>query len=183
MASISFVETSDVPEGLVTLFAKSAVSLSIADYTREDCPLVGVNQHFLDLCEYEADDVLGRNCRFLQPEGGAGPVRDRMRQFLQSGDKGSEKFVVPNVTKHGEPFLNLIYLAKLQREGETALVLGSQFSVARDRDKAYIYDQALSEDLRHLSILTSENNWAVLGTFEALASSHSIIAQAQIDGG
>ncbi len=182
MANASFDTTCDVPDGLIGFFERSAVSLSVADYTREDCPLVGVNQHFLDMCGYEAEDVLGENCRFLQPDGGAGPVRHRMRRFILGDAKGSEKFVVPNITKSGDPFLNLIYLAKLQNAGKTCLILGSQFPVGKGSAPTDLFDRALAEDLRYLNILTSESNWAVLGTFDALASSHSLIAQAQLDG-
>ena len=44
-----------------------------------------------------------------------------------------------------------------------------------------IYDQALSEDLRQLNVLTSETNWTVLGSYEALANSHAIIARERLD--
>ena len=115
------------PDGLIGLFERSNISLTIADFTQPDCPLVGANAAFLELSGYDANAVIGHNCRFLQPEGGAGPVRARMRRFLKQADELDGKFLIPNVTKQGEPFLNLVYMAKLQRDGETKLVLGSQF--------------------------------------------------------
>lgn len=182
MAACFFEDSADLPDGIRALFERSEVSLSIADYTAPDCPLVGVNQKFLEICGYEADEVLGRNCRFLQPPGGAGPVRDRMRRYLHSDDVGDAKFVVPNQTRDGETFLNLVYMSKLTRSGKVALVLGSQFRFASEsREIAELYDQALKVDLRQLNLLTNESNWVVLGSFEALASSHSIIAQSRIE--
>lgn len=183
MADTVFDESAGLPPGFVALFERSTVSMSVADFTRPDCPLVGANRHFFELCGYEPEEVIGRNCRFLQPEGGAGPVRDRIRDFLADPRATNDKFLVPNQTKQGAPFLNLIYLAKLTKLGKTRLVLGSQFQVGRAEANAELYDRALEEDLRQLNLLTSESNWSVLGTFEALASSHSIIAQARFEEG
>lgn len=177
-----FSENADLPAGLKQLFDRSTVSLSIADYTAPDCPLVGVNQAFCDFSGYGAQDVLGRNCRFLQPPGGAGPVRDRIRAFLGDKEAGDAKFLIPNVRKDGMPFLNLVYMSKLSCNGRICLVLGSQFSVGQgDVRRSGLYDLALAEDLRRLNLLTSENDWVMLGSFQALASSNTIIAQAKLD--
>ncbi|MBX7457886.1 PAS domain-containing protein [Qipengyuania sp. 1NDH17] len=178
----AFDPSASLPQGLTGLFERSNVSLTIADFTRPDCPLVGANAAFFEMSGYGADEVIGHNCRFLQPEGGAGPVRARMRRFLKQPDALDGKFLIPNVTKGGEPFLNLVYMAKLQRHGETRLVLGSQFRVGRQiENESDLYDRALHEDLRQLNLLTSENNWVVLGSLDALASSHSIIARIQYE--
>ncbi|MBY6129270.1 PAS domain-containing protein [Qipengyuania aquimaris] len=182
MGKAAFDETANLPEGLVGLIGRSEVSLTIADYTRPDCPLVAANQKFFDLCGYDEAEVIGKNCRFLQPEGGAGPVRKRMREYLDDPRATDAKFVVPNVTKQGEPFLNVIYMSKLTRNDRTELILGSQFRMGNAmKEMAELYDRALSEDLRQLNLLTNESNWVVLGSFEALASSHSIIAQSKFE--
>ncbi|MGN3974088.1 PAS domain-containing protein [Tsuneonella sp. SYSU-LHT278] len=177
-----FDESADLPQGIVDMFARSGVSLSIADYTRPDCPLVGVNEAFLKLSGYPAQEVLGRNCRFLQPARGAGPVRRRMREFLDDPEQSDDKFVIPNVTRDGQPFLNLVYMAKLVRGGQPSLVLGSQFAIdAPGRLDPALYDRALSEDLRRLDLRQREPGWSLLGSFDALSSSLSIIARARLD--
>lgn len=182
MARAVFEEGCDLPDGFKKLFENSNVSLTVADYTRPDCPLIGANQVFFDICGYSEEEVIGHNCRFLQPKTGAGPVAERMRRFLADPVAKDGKFLVPNETREGEPFLNLVYMSKLTRGGKIALVLGSQFKVrTSSQDIAELYDCALREDLRKLNLLTSESNWIVLGSFEALASSHSIIAQARIE--
>lgn len=178
----AFDPSAKLPQGLTGLFERSNISLTIADFTRPDCPLVGANTAFFEMSGYDADEVIGHNCRFLQPEGGAGPVRARMRRFLKQSDALDGKFLIPNETKAGDPFLNLVYMAKLQRDGETKLVLGSQFRVARQIEaESNLYDRALREDLRQLNLLTNENNWVVLGSLDALASSHAIIARIQYE--
>ena len=182
MASAFFDKDADLPAGLAALFEKSTVSLALADCSQPDLPLIAVNQPFLDLSGYSADEVIGHNCRFLQPPGGPGPVRERMREFIANSQESDARFLVPNVTKTGTPFLNLIYMTRLVKAGKSRMILGSQFRISPGGDRAAdLYDKALVEDLRHLNLLTSESNWAVLGTFEALASSNSIIAQMRFE--
>ena len=178
----AFDQSTDLPEGLKALFERSTISLTIADATQPDCPLIGANAAFLELTGYAVDEIIGHNCRFLQPADGAGPVRARIRRFLKDIDAADGKFLIPNVTKGGHRFLNLVYLAKLTRDGRTSAILGSQFSVGSQVSNAEaIYDRALREDLRKLNLLTNESNWVVLGSFDALASSHSIIARARYE--
>lgn len=178
----TFDESTPMPAGIVEMFGLSRVSLSIADYTLPDCPLVGVNDAFLWMTGYSAEDVLGRNCRFLQPEGDAGAVRLRMREFLADPEQVDGKFVIPNVTRDGKPFLNLVYMAKLARDGQTAMVLGSQFAIdAPGRLDPALYDRALSENLQRLDLVTRDSDLTIFGSFDALASSHSMIARARMD--
>mmetsp|Transcript_36990 Transcript_36990/g.85358 ORF Transcript_36990/g.85358 Transcript_36990/m.85358 type:complete len:630 (+) Transcript_36990:36-1925(+) len=40
-------------------------SVTIADPTREDCPLVACSRGFTDLTGYAVQEIIGRNCRFL----------------------------------------------------------------------------------------------------------------------
>ncbi|MFZ5963053.1 PAS domain-containing protein [Thalassococcus sp. BH17M4-6] len=172
-----------IPTGLRKVMQGSRVSLSLADFTQPDCPLVAVNDRFCDLSGYGQDEVLGRNCRFLQPTGGAGPVRDRMRAFLKDADQKDGKFLIPNIRRNGKRFLNLVYMSKLYRGGQVALVLGSQFSVQPDdRRKTDVYDAALLEDLQVMKDILGETAMVLLGSYESLASSHSIIAQARLEG-
>lgn len=173
---------SDIPAGLRGLFERSGISLSLADYTAPDCPLVGVNRAFCDISGYAPNEVLGRNCRFLQPAGSADPVRERIRAFLADPTLNDGKFVVPNVTRDGRKFINLVYMAKLARAGKVRMILGSQFAI--DPAKAQepdIYDRALSEDLHELKLLTKRDSWALLGSVEAIASSQALIARTALD--
>lgn len=162
--------------------AASGICLTVADAGEEDFPLVAANAAFLRMTGYAADDVVGRNCRFLQPEGGAGPVRERIRGFLNDAAQDEGRFLLPNRRKDGAPFLNLLYLSKIRRDARIALILGSQFDFSRhDRSGHDSYDRTLREDMRELSRLTGEMGMVTLGTFQSLATSAAIIAQARMD--
>ncbi|MDG5748942.1 PAS domain-containing protein [Qipengyuania sp. XHP0207] len=178
----TFFTSAELPSGLRSAFAESRISLSLADANAQDMPLIAVNRPFCEMSGYGPDEVLDRNCRFLQPDESPEAVRKDMRGFLYDSDKLDARFVIPNVTKDGRKFLNLVYMAKLTKGDEVAFVLGSQFPV--DPEKASepdLYDRALKESLKQLNLLTGDDNWALLGSFDALASSHSIIARARME--
>lgn len=182
MAKAYFDESLDILDGVQAVFARSSIALSIADYTQPDCPLVGINDAFLKTTGYDPEQVLHLNCRFLQPDGDPGPVRYRMRRFIQDPEEKAGRFLIPNVSRDGRPFLNLLYLTKLTQNNEPRFILGSQFDVsAQINDEMEAYDLALTQDLSRLNLLTNETNWVVLGSLEAIASSHSIIAQSKIE--
>lgn len=171
----------DLPPRLLSLIEESRIALSLADCRLPDCPLTGVSGAFSEVTGYRAEEAVGRNCRFLQPDGGAGPVRARMRAFIANPDMHEERFIVPNKRKDGEPFLNLVYMTKLRRNGRTEFILGSQFDMSRHRLPPDAYDAALRSDLRSLDGLAGQDGWLILGTCTSLASSHSIIAKVRFD--
>lgn len=172
---------SEPPVALGTALDKSKVSLSLSDMGMDDAPLVGVNTAFCDMTGYSPEEVLGRNCRFLQPAGGAGPVRERMRSFIADDKLVEGKFLVPNVKHDGTPFLNLVYLSKIKLGKKIVYILGSQFEVKpAGKDVLDVYEEALKQDIRDLRSIAGEMGMVMLGTYEQLASSHSIIAEARL---
>ena len=174
-------ENQVLPIALSEMIESSTVALTLADFTAADCPLIAVNEAFCRLSGYSREEILGRNCRFLQPESGAGPVRARMRSFLTDPTISDARFLIPNVRKDGEPLLNLVYMTKLTRNGTVTMILGSQFEAGRANPrKADLYDLALANDLRQLNTLMNSHNILALGNFDALASSHAIIAEAKL---
>jgi PAS domain S-box-containing protein len=61
-------------------------SISLADARRPDCPLIYVNKGFEKLTGYIRDEVVGRNCRFLQGARTDRAQIDRLSRAMASGD-------------------------------------------------------------------------------------------------
>ena len=166
---------------IIEFMQNSGIALSVADARAEDVPLIAVNAAFERLTGYSSADVVGHNCRFLQPEAGAGPVRDRMHHFIFDDDALEDRFLVPNVRKDGTPFLNLLYMTKIRRDGTDAFIIGSQFDFSKhDRRGHDGYDESLRNDIRELGSLAGEMGMVTLGTFRSLANSAALIAQAKL---
>ena len=168
----------NLPEELLQLVRKSRVAITVGDARLPDCPLVAVNEPFCRITGYVEGEMLGRNCRFLQPETGAGPVRERIHSFIHDGATRDAQFLIPNVRKDGSRFLNLVYMSRLVRDGKEALILASQFDVGNgDRDDVDAYAQALTADVGAIASILRPTQWNLLATYNIIASSTALIAR------
>ncbi|MBJ3761405.1 PAS domain-containing protein [Maribius pontilimi] len=172
-----------LPDRVKTAIAVGKVPVVISDPSLPDTPLIYLNDAFSRMTGYAFDDAVGRNCRFLQPPEGAGPVVARVRAFLEDGEARHDRFVIPNQRRDGTPFLNLVYISKLRTGTGAQLFLGSQFDITSITARsANAYDRALAADLREISSLTDAHGWSMLGSTSTLASSFETIVQAKLDG-
>jgi PAS domain S-box-containing protein len=77
-----------------------------------DNPIIDVNPAFTRLTGYARDEVLGRNCRFLQgPDTDAAAVQ-RLRAAIAAGSDTSETLL--NYRKDGTPFWNDLSIAAVR---------------------------------------------------------------------
>lgn len=111
----------------------SSHSLTLADLSREDAPLIYVNRGFEKMTGYRPADVVGRNCRFLQ-----GPETDRaatakIRRALKLG----EPLIIDilNYRKDASPFWNRLSLRPvLGPGGSPRFCIGIQTDITRMRE-------------------------------------------------
>lgn len=97
---------------LVTSIQQSQHSFVITDPSLQDNPIVFASDDFLTLTGYSRDDVLGRNCRFLQGPLTSQEKIDTIRKGLATGDDISVTFA--NYTADGTPFWNKLFIAALR---------------------------------------------------------------------
>jgi len=145
----------------------STSGVTIADMTAPDQPLVYVNAAFEQLAGLRAEDVLGRNCRFLQGADTDPGTVDRMRLAIQEG----AEFRTTMLNHRGpdrEPWWNEIHLAPvLDASGQVVQYIGVQTDVTarvtaerellqeRDRTRRHL---AQIEELAYTDPLTSLPN-------------------------
>ncbi|MGA2128391.1 MAG: ATP-binding protein, partial [Xanthobacteraceae bacterium] len=127
------------------------VSLTIADATRPDWPLIYVNRMFLQMTGYEVGEVIGRNGRFLQ-----GPATDpkgvaELRRAVSAGEKAEVQVI--NYRKDGTRFLNRLLLEPIHDDaGRLAAYRGRQFDVTLEaKQKAAEGQRQKMEALGRLS--------------------------------
>lgn len=170
-----------IPRAFEEIVGQSGVAICLADTALPDTPLVLINEAFCDATGYAPDEVLGRNCRFLQPPGGAGPVRARMREFLADKAQNNARFVVPNVSRDGSPFLNVVFMARVRSKGQSELILGSQFRVQQNHLDASSYETALKSDLQSLNHLFADDDWSIAGSMETLSNTMALVAKHRLE--
>jgi PAS domain S-box-containing protein len=97
---------------LITSIQQSQHSFVITDPSLQDNPIVFASDDFLTLTGYSREDVLGRNCRFLQGEETSKDKLDAIRKGLATGEDVSVTLV--NYTADGTPFWNKLFIAALR---------------------------------------------------------------------
>lgn len=115
-------------EALERFFRTTSVPMTLAAATEPDSPLLLANDAFLELTGYTRDDVIGRNCRFLQ-----GPKTDqRARAKLRVAVETGIETLVPitNYRKDGLEFENYVFLLPIYGpDGSLRYFMGSQYDI------------------------------------------------------
>lgn len=170
----------ELPEALRAQIARSNVALSLAAADVPDMPLLLVNAAFCRLTGYDADDVQGRNCRFLQtPETPPEQVR-AMSLFLRTDSRDDGRFPVLNRTRQGRTFTNLVFMSKLRGpDGRVRFVLASQFDMsAADRAGARPrHDRELTRSVDDLRLAAAQLGLILSDSSALLARSVSTLAR------
>lgn len=110
------------------------MSMIITDPRQPDNPIVFANDAFLRLSGYGRDEVIGKNCRFLQ-----GPKTDKaaiaeIRSAIE--DKNDVAVDILNYRKDGSTFWNALYLSPVSNDkGELQFFFASQLDVS-DRKRS-----------------------------------------------
>ena len=115
---------------LMSALSGSQQNFAISDPSLPDNPIVYVSQGFLQLTGYTLDQVLGRNCRFLQGPGTDQSAVDVIRKGVREGIDTSVCLL--NYKADGTPFWNQFFVAAL-RDAENNVVnfVGVQCEVSK----------------------------------------------------
>ena len=105
----------------------------VTDPNQPDNPVIFVNQAFLNTTGYERDEVIGRNCRFLQgPETDREAIDNVRRAIIDRTDIAVE---VQNYRKDGTMFWNALFVSPIfDRNGNLLYFFGSQLDITRRRE-------------------------------------------------
>ncbi|MDP3255239.1 PAS domain-containing protein [Bosea sp. (in: a-proteobacteria)] len=114
----------------------------VTDPRQDDNPIVFANDAFLALTGYERDDVMGRNCRFLQGED---TDRDTVISLGRAVAAGKDITVdILNYRKDRSPFWNTLYVSPVFSEGgELQFFFASQVDVTGSREERLRTERAV----------------------------------------
>lgn len=162
----------------------------ITNPREDDNPIVFCNDAFLRLTGYDREEIIGRNCRFLQ---GPATNRDdvhRLRDAIAA--RQSIEIDLLNYRKDGSTFWNALLVSPVFQDGELAYFFASQFDVT-DRKRAEEHRFLLNRELDHRvkntlatvqsvvlqtlrdAKVPSNVASAVSGRIQALARSHDVL--------
>ncbi|XP_040866366.1 phototropin-2 isoform X2 [Glycine max] len=117
----------DIRQGidLATTLERIEKNFVISDPRLPDNPIIFASDSFLELTEYTREEILGRNCRFLQgPETDQATV-SRIRDAIREQREITVQLI--NYTKSGKKFWNLFHLQPMRdQKGELQYFIGVQ---------------------------------------------------------
>ena len=108
------------------------VGITLADPSEDDTPIIYANDAFCELTGYEAREIIGQNCRFLQGEETNADRVDQLRAGIETGEVVST--TLRNYRKDGTAFWNHVTVAPVTTSGEKLLV-GVQQDVSDSIDR------------------------------------------------
>jgi PAS domain S-box-containing protein len=104
----------------------------ITDAKAPDHPIVMANSSFLELTGYSADEVIGRNCRFLQGSGTSPVAVAAIRSSILEEREATVDLL--NYRRDGSLFWNRLHLSPiLGDDGRLAYIFASQADVTEQR--------------------------------------------------
>ncbi|MET7245905.1 hybrid sensor histidine kinase/response regulator [Methylobacterium sp. EM32] len=113
----------------------------VTDPRQPDNPIIFANQAFRAMTGYAPEELVGRNCRFLQgPETDRETVSEVRRAIAERKEIATE---ILNYRKNGSTFWNALFISPVyDPSGELVYFFGSQLDVSRRRDAEEALRQA-----------------------------------------
>ena len=99
----------------------------LTDPTKADNPIVFASDGFVNVSGYSRQEVVPRNCRFLQGNYTDRTATKRLKASIDNKEETVELLL--NYKKSGEPFWNLLYVAPLyDGNGKLTFFIGGQIN-------------------------------------------------------
>lgn len=131
-----------IPFVLTQILDACVNGVTLSDPDQPDSPLVYVNRVFEEMSGYTQDEMIGRNCRFLQGEDHDQPELETLREAIKQHQPCT--VTLRNYRKNGERFLNKLSIRPLvDRENRVIYYLGIQYDLSRQPEAAAVPDLTL----------------------------------------
>ncbi len=111
----------------------SRMPMCLTDPHQPDNPIIFCNRAFETLTGYTQEEVLGRNCRFMQGKATDREAIVKIRAALAAGEDIHQEIL--NYRKDGSPFWNALFISPVvDAEGSLVYHFASQLDVTRRRE-------------------------------------------------
>lgn len=138
----------------------SKVGTIVTDPSQHDNPIIYTNKTFIEMTGYTQEEVIGRNCRFLQ---GPETAKEDVQKMKEAID-GEKKVILTlqNYRKDGSPFWNRLAIEPVRIDGKLYFI-GTQTDITleRSQQQAIMANEDEIEKLM-LPILSIQENVATV---------------------
>lgn len=117
---VLYKDPTNEPQFIQKALDYTRAGLTITDPSLPDNPIIYANKGFLDLTGYDIEEILGKNCRFLQGKQTNPTTVKEMKQAIAA--RSSITVQILNYTKDNRPFWNELYIDPLWMESKLYFV-------------------------------------------------------------
>ncbi|MGR9073127.1 MAG: PAS domain-containing protein [Gammaproteobacteria bacterium] len=118
-----------IPQILSVILDECVNGITLADPDLEDMPIIYANKAFEKMTGYGQQEIIGRNCRFLQGNETDQAAKYTLKKAL--ADKRPAEVTLRNYRKNGELFYNHLKVKPLfDRKGKLIYFLGVQYDIS-----------------------------------------------------
>jgi PAS domain S-box-containing protein len=126
-------DTGIIPQVLTAILDHCVNGVTLADPELDDCPIVYANKAFERITGYGQEDIIGKNCRFLQALDTDQSELNRLRDSLNKHE--GAKVTLRNYRKDGTLFHNYLEVTPLlDNKGNLLYYLGVQYDITHKVD-------------------------------------------------
>lgn len=117
-----------IPQILTQILDGCVNGITLSDPDMEDNPIVFANEVFEKITGYSREDIIGKNCRFLQGDAHDQPELGKLREAIKK--RQAVEVTLRNYKKNGELFFNRLSVSPLlDSEGRLIYFLGVQYDI------------------------------------------------------
>lgn len=139
---MNYLQT-DIKSGLLeAMLNGSKVAAVVTDPEQANNPIIYNNETFAQLTGYADDEIIGRNCRFLQGEK---TDRTTIRQIKEAIRKREQITVtIENYRKDGSTFWNRLNIEPVTMDGRLYFI-GTQTDMTREVNQQFLLNEKEEE--------------------------------------
>ncbi|TRX74145.1 histidine kinase famiy protein [Pseudomonas mangiferae] len=121
--------------------AMTRMPMIVTDPNQWDNPIIFANTAFLEMTGYTAEEIIGKNCRFLQGPETDPEVVKVVRENIENQVEVAVEII--NYRKDGSSFWNALFISPVYNDsGDLIYYFASQLDVSRRRDAEEALRQA-----------------------------------------
>jgi PAS domain S-box-containing protein len=120
-----------IPQVLSAILDECVNGITLSDPDLEDSPIIYANKSFERLTGYSQEEIIGRNCRFLQGEDTAQEARHQIAEAISKQE--AVEVNLRNYKKDGTLFYNHLKIVPLfDKKNRVLYYLGVQYDITKD---------------------------------------------------
>ena len=149
------MKTTHIEQIMLLALENVKEGITITDYRLKDNPLIYVNKGFCLITGYKKEEVVGKNCRFLQGSKTDKASVKKIRAAIENEESIQQEIL--NFKKDGTPFWNRVSLTPIFDDSNVlSHFIGIQEDITVSKEKEMLLRKISNQKLVNKTIIIAE---------------------------